>query len=580
MAKADALLDQATDRLRASVGERSVIWRAGRQITVIEGVHGAHPLDSVAEHERLRATGSRSAGSAYATYKKQCEVIEKYRLLVPEFESQLFAQPRALVVTAPKAVPVRPQRMAPEEFERRKRHIAPPFEWLNQRVNDQQSGCLGGIQEVLIGVVDRLLSTGLCGWWMGFETVNERGVYLRAPRQLLTYSGLQCQLDTSAQDGVERWAVKVPGGERPLRDDPEAGSYAGVIKYDHPVGAVMPYPTPPYFSLLDALLAIEVQQRGDLAGLTQNERTVAFWKFDFEKMREADLEWDDTFDNEGNVVKGAMSIWQEAREAARGGLLNGTREYMLPSYIEYQEVHPELDLIKAVNRYLPHTVRIALFGGARFAPDGSYLKEESEEAREVMFQHLREHILERFLQRLYDAVVAENVTWMGKLNGLPEWNPFLYVDETLGRQLRRRRPPQSGERASAQKLERAEAILEGLVEPIRVRARLSPAIARRNSRLSEVLAMARQGVISPTSAQEQAGFDPDLEAERMQEFWSVLVDLTPGKTPLFSPGPSYTQAAVTDNKAQQTSGRLTPGRTPGTTDEAPEETIEHRNEPA
>lgn len=577
--------------------EESVLWIVPREQSNLRynangfAISGAQDTGSSVgiEKDRGRSYNKKPSTSTYSRYQDRVSVLASYRKINPLFERLLFQVPKRLAVTPGKAVLKYPNSVTDDaEYDQIQDRVLHPFKWFNAHVNEHLVGKLGGTEELTGWLLDHLLEGGACGYQVAFSTVKINGVSWRVPKEVRTFSGRQMGVDeTLSEFSDEAWylkvgeptmkwysgMVKIAGYDQtdysdasmwmPLTDRPDLGLYRGVVKLDHPSGSVEKYPTPPYFSLADALLGCEMLTRDDLSTLAYCQRVTTIWKFDVTLMREAMVPWKDTKDSGGNTVSGALSVFRAARENLLANQTGGPRDLMIPSYISHEEVQPGLALLQNDKKSRQFLRMIEAAAGIMFDENGLILKEEGQEQREIDFLFLRERIIERFFTKIYQMIIAENRQYFGQLNGVAGWDPFVLAIPS-----RRGRPaiPTSVDKAQRNRRKEIERMLDGEGEELRIIFQLVPSSARRNDRFTSIATATVRGLLPVESFQEAGGWDPDEERAKMErQQREDFVTWPADKVSLWTPTPTMTQTAITPAGTMKTvAHQQSPGRPVGT----------------
>jgi len=569
--------------IRAAAGANSVIMPSSDEslffvFESVEASAGASKRNS----ERNRAQQLNTVYEQYNTPAAQVEVIQDYRARIPEFERQLFVEKIRILLTEVKAELERPaaEGLDDETFERLRKRILPPYNYFAKRVNEERAdGSIAGSVAVAESLLTHWFEGGMVGHRMAMATRSINSVPWRVPKSFLTYGVRQLSYDQKLSDGrTERWFAN--GGTRlgrnftvkqtgiPLWDRPNEGIYAGVIKPGHPVGSMSAWPTPPYLAALDSCLMLEMHTRGELHSLTSMDRTIVMWTIDLDKLAAQGLSMSDSTDAEGNTVKGFASLWKEAREARRENPGMAMVEYTIGDFVKPVTFQPGMEFLQIAGRTLPSEIRIALFAGLRFDPDGNYIQEETERSRAVDFDHWRENVIEPvFQQEVFDPLTFENRRWWPTEFGP---NPFVYVSDKARQFLAGRPSTISG--FARRYAEEIALRLDGEICELRMLAKLKPSGNRPNSRLEELINLGRMGYIGPTFLQEAVGADPELTRADMYRMKNDLLKIQVDKMPVLSAPASNVQQSTSNGETSQTASRQSPGRMTGTKDSEPRET--------
>ena len=550
------------------------------------------PWQDVTSIETTRAKTRRSAVQQHCGYHARLRIVQTYRAGVPRFNELCFRDPVRAAVTPGKVVVQRPSGLSDDdEFDLLQRRLEIPFAEFNARCNRSLEGRRGGVMELCESIADHLLEGGLCGYAVSFEDRRIGGLTWRMPKDVQLYGGgvmatsslieMNPWSQFTADTGPAEWyahlgPLTVFDGTQPLvvdpkdtrlwyhlADNPASGLYAGVWSVEHPIGSLSNYPTPPYASLFDQLLALDLLTKDDLSTMAFNQRHVVLWKFDFEAMQKAGHAWNDVTQPDGTVKLGAVSIFRDRRQQMITQQTGSVAENFLPGYITYEEHRPGLELLQAIKKYQPFEANLDAVAGLFYDPSGLFMKEESTERIAVDFHWLREQVLEVCIQRIYDAIVSENKRWFGVLNGTPGFDPFHWESSAW-----RRRNQVAKTVGDAQRRREREVklLLDGAISDIGVQFEFVPSPNSRDQRAQLLSNGALRGLNSIASYHEALGMDPDLERRRMRvQRTSDVMPVDSTTEPLWMGPISFVQKTTGGGGADQTTGSVvSPGRTPGT----------------
>ena len=534
------------------------------------------------ERDRARAQRRVSANEFYPLYHQRLRVIQAYRDANLDFDRLGFTDLLRGAITEAEVVVQRPEQMVDEEdYQALCRSLAPPFEWFNERVNQHLMAKNGGAEEVAYWLLNHLLEGGVAGWLLTFGTRAINGVQYRVPIECHIYGGERLACDQGFSTFAdERWFIKLredeplagPNLADPTRyyqllNRPDEWIYCGVAKMGHAAGGGTYYPRPPYFSLLDALLACEMMLRDDLSSLAHNERTLTVWTFDTTRMKAAGIQWRDVqIAGTTEVVQGAISAFKAERERLIAMGSQGGAEMAVMDYVTYAQYHPNLELLKSLDKYRPYHAQIHLAAGILYDYDGNEMAQQSQMRGEIDFDFIREQCLEPTFNAIYQCIANENRRYFGLLNGLgQDYDPYTWTSKTAQRKL-----PEPKDLVGRQK--RAEKLvklrLDGHVVELGVECEFAPCASRNPETKKEIRAGQMRGQFTTETLHRTFGLDPKLERARMyrEKADYYQEQKRPGQA-LFSAPVSYTQQVVSpDGQVVQTRGEVSKGRPPGSPD--------------
>ena len=552
----------------------------------------------------LNETGSTT------NYHTAVRKILDYRKTNPLFEQYCFRRLTRLAVTDGKVVVVRPKRMegadGDEAMRRLRRWVTPPFDWFNQHVNTLP-GKTGGVQELLRWYLDHLLTAGAVGYEVRFRSQNINGIVWRVPAEVVLYSGQMLGLSVEESNFTdEQWYLRrvsprklgefqvrlrgwdqtdytsradwtplfnVPGDEQ--FDEQMTSSYRGVRKLEYAEGSTDKYPVPPYQCLFQTLFMMDLLTKDDVATLKQNQQVLTVWTFDLPMMRDLGINWADSLDESSNTVKGAMTVFREARESLLTAGGQSQREVALPNYIKRDVMYPSLELLTKFEKAVPLERTVRMMAGLIFDEDGQYLKEESAQRLEADYLFLRDGTCEPFIQRIYDLIVAENRRWFAMMNGFDRLrdpdlaDPFEYRTSRA-----KNRMPRSGDSVDAwlRYQDRQKRLrLEQEIASVEVRFQMRVSSAKLDGRLEALRRGAERGLNTVETFHEAASLDPDDERDRMRVQRLELRVEPPVGEDLFAAPQTYTQGATGPAGTTVTEQAVSPGRPDGSVGETDED---------
>lgn len=526
--------------------------------------------------ERNRAQQLRTVYEQYTSQQKQVQLVQDYRARIPEFERQMFIDPIRGLLTQCKAELERPTSttMTDNDYELMRNRLVAPFDYFNKRVNEErQDGSIAGSTAVIEGLLTNWHEGGISGHRMSVASREINGVMWRVPISFLTFGATELHYDEKESTGsIQRWYRRQQSkgfgsknADIPLWDQPEQGIYAGVSKPGHQVGNEEAWPRVPFLAALDACLTLEMHTRAELHSLTSMDRTIVLWTIDMEKVQAAGLTMEDRTDANGNTIPGVASALRAARDARRAKPGMSMIEYTVGDYIKPVEFTPGHKFLEIANRSLGAEIRVALFAGLRFDPDGKFIESETWRNEAIHYDHWRENVIEPFIQQeVYDPILLENRRWFAIQNNiepLSEFNPFVWVSPAAKQKLRN--PPKSLKGSRKRQELVTQLRLDGEITNLRMLIRMTPSGNRPDSRLQHLINLGRMGYIGPRTLQEAVGADPVLERADLFRMHNDLIQIQNGMKSVFSPPPSNVQVSTTEDGTETKSTRQSTGRPVG-----------------